>query len=240
MVVPKIPAPTAIAPVAKAPLALAPKIEAPTMVVPKIPAPTAIAPVAKAPLALAPKIEAPTAIVPKIPAPTAIAPVAKAPLALAPKIEAPTAILPSIPMASQTIGAKAAEPVMIKNESNINKVTEHEIIKERIEAKQAEKGKEPQPEPFAKVIPIKQQQGVPAAPTYTNVAAQKPEQVSDPNIQALINEVSKLSQAMMQYAQAVSDRPVNVAIEGDLKKLFRALNQEQKNQMGSRMAGGSF
>jgi hypothetical protein len=203
------------------------------MVAPKIEAPAMTAPTAKAPLAIAP-----TAILPKIPAPTAIAPMAKPPLAIAPKIEAPTMVAPKIEAPAQAIGAKAAEPVLVKNESNINKVTEHEIIKERIEAKQAEKGKEPKPEPFAKVIPIKQQQGVPAAPTYTNVAAQKPEQVSDPNIQALINEVSKLSQAMMQYAQAVSDRPVNVAIQGDMKKLFTALNQEQKNQMGKRMAGG--
>jgi hypothetical protein len=92
----------------------------------------------------------------------------------------------------------------------------------------------------ASVIPIKQQPGVAALPTYTSFADQKTEQVNDPNIQALLNEISKLGQFIAQMGQALSERPVQVSIEGDVKKFFKAVNQEQKNQVGQRMAGGAF
>lgn len=94
--------------------------------------------------------------------------------------------------------------------------------------------------PTSTVMPIMQQEGVAAAPTFQTFSDQKPEEVSDPNIQALLNEISRLGQIMAQMGQAMIERPVEVSIQGDVKKFFKAVSQEQKNQMGQRMAGGAY
>jgi hypothetical protein len=87
---------------------------------------------------------------------------------------------------------------------------------------------------------MQQQPGVVASPSFTDYSKVTRETSSDPNIQALINEVSRLQEIMAKVGEAITNRPLVVQIEGDVKKLFRAISAEQKNQLGSRMAGGAF
>lgn len=88
--------------------------------------------------------------------------------------------------------------------------------------------------PAAQVIPLKAQEGAPAnSAVGASIPSTDKTEVGDKNFQAVVDEIFNMREQISGLLKELADRPVQVALQGDARKFFTAMNKQAKNQAGS-------